>query len=548
MEKPHSVFDLAHQIRYYGAQLINTYDKSEALLIVCGFIIITFFLKNFFRYLSSYFLIPLRNGIIRNIRTQLFNKYLSLPLKYHDQHSRGDLISRVNNDILEVEWSILSALEVIFKSPLIMLGALIFMIYISPQLSIFVFVLLLITIFIVGFLARKLKQDSGEIQSSLGKLTALLEQSLIGLPTIKSYNAQSFMQSKFEEHNDKIYNKVSNLLRRRDLSSPISEFFGVTIVTVLLFYGAKLVFDNTLEAETFFAFIFAFYQIIEPAKSFSSAYYNLKKGLAAVDRIEQIIDSPETESVDGGSGFPKEWQTLSFDQVTFQYEGQKDPGLTGVSFSINKGDKLAIVGSSGSGKSTILKLILRHYIENQGQISLDGLDIKDINLNSLRERVAIVDQDPILFNDTIEANIYLGRPVDTNQLNNVLQIAQLEHFIDNQSLGLKHNVGDSGTLLSGGEKQRISISRSLYGNPDIILFDEATSALDAKSEKLVTDAVANAIADRTAIIVAHRLSTLNLANKVLVMEDGRVKEFGYLEDLNQEGTIFRSYLNTFTGS
>jgi len=219
-----------------------------------------------------------------------------------------------------------------------------------------------------------------------------------------------------------------------------------------------------------------------------------------------------------------------------------------VSFSINKGDKLAIVGSSGSGKSTILKLILRHYIQNQGLISIDGLDINDCELHSLREHIAIVDQDPILFNDTIEANVQLGRPADINQLSDVIKIAQLEDVINSQSLGLQHNVGDSGTLLSGGEKQRISIARSLYGNPDIILFDEDTSALDAKSEKLVTDAVSRSIADRTAIIVAHRLSTLNLANKVLVMEDGRVKEFGYLNELNKEGTIFKSYLNTFTGN
>lgn len=544
VEKPQSTFDIAHQVKYYGANILNNYDKADALLMVCLFIILVFFLKNLFRYLSAYFLIPLRNGIVKDIRAKLFNKYLKLPLSYHDKHSRGDLISRVNNDILEVEWSILSALEVIFKSPLIMLGSLIFMIYISVKLSLFVLVLLLVTVLIIGFLARRLKQESEEVQTGLGRLTSLLEQSLIGVSTIKSYDAIDYMDEKFDEHNQKIYDSVSSLLRRRELSSPLSEFFGVTIVTILLFYGAYLVFDGTLTPETFFAFIFAFYQIIEPAKSFSSAYYNLKKGMAAVDRIEEVLDINTDAKESQLYSFPKDWNQLIFDNVSFKYESQKERSLKALSLKIEKGDKVAIIGPSGSGKSSILKMLLGLYNNYDGQILLDELSLKNIKPTSLYQNLSVVDQASVLLNDSIKANICLGRPYDEKKLIQVIEIANLSEFINDLPKGINHNVGDSGTLISGGEKQRISIARSLYGNPDIILFDEATSALDAKSELKVTQAVASAIEERTALIVAHRLSTLKLANKILLLEDGQIVEYGNLEELKNQSSKIASYINT----
>ena len=546
MVKPDSWIDVASWIKYYGAHLLNHYDKNEALIMVCFFIVIVFFLKNLFRYLAAYFIIPLRNGVVKDLRSNIYQRYLQLPEKFYDQQSKGDLMSRIIADSIEVEWSILSFLEVLFKSPLIIIGSLAFMLYISPQLSVFVFVLLLFTILIIGFISRSLKQDSGEVQSRLGTLSSIVEQSLSGMGILKAYQAESYMTRKFERENHYIFAAINRLLRRRDLSSPLSEFMGVTIVAVLLAYGSKLVFDDVLSAETFFAFIFAFYQVIEPAKSFSTAYYNFKKGLAAVERIEEVTHLDMSEStVDRIQNFPGNWKTWKFNNLTFKYEKALNPTLQNLNVELSKGDKLAIVGSSGSGKSTLLKLIQQQYIDYKGDMTFDDLPLKDISLPEIRSNIAIVSQQAILFSDSILQNILLGRTRNEEKLQSVLEICLLHPLVERLENGLEHQVGDSGNLLSGGECQRITIARALYGNPDVILFDEATSALDAQSELMVTKAIGRAIQNRTAIIVAHRLSTIKLANKVLVLEDGRVDQFGDIVDLSKQKGNFKSYLEAY---
>lgn len=529
-------------LKYGISYMINNYGKEMTLLYVCLALIVVFFLKNLFRYSAQYFITPMRYGIIYDLRKKLFQKYLDLPLSFYSNERKGALLSSITLDVQEVEWSILSVIEAVFKSPVIMTGSIMFMLYISPQLTIFVFFLVLFAGVIIGKSVSTLKQNSFNIQDSMANLSSHVEETLGGLRIIKGFNAEKYQASKFDKENSFFRSILIKVINRRDLASPLSEFLGVSVVTILMWYGATLVFSSELEPETFFAFVFAFYQVIEPAKSFSSAYFNIQKGMAALDRIDRVLDMHNdiTNKPDAiiKSSFDEQ---ITFKNVTFRYQESSRDALSDVNINIRKGEIIALVGSSGAGKSTFVDLLPRFYDTTDGSISIDGIDIKDMTIASLRGLFGIVSQDPVLLHDTIANNITFGKNEYTEaQIIEAAKIANAHDFISVLPQGYQTSIGDRGLKLSGGQRQRLTIARAVLRNPPILILDEATSALDSESEKLVQEALEKVMKSRTSIVVAHRLSTIQNADKIVVMEDGHIVQTGvHTELVNLEGPYKR---------
>ncbi|WP_235296684.1 ABC transporter ATP-binding protein [Portibacter marinus] len=535
LEEPSSSTDVMAYIEYYFSDIINSLDRKEALLYICLFFLVVFLLKNVFRYLALFFLAPARNGIIRDIRSQLMSKYMELPLSFYSNEKRGDLISRMSSDVQEVEASILNVVEAIFKAPLIIIGSLLFMIYVSPQLTTFVFVLLLITVVIIGGISKSLKKQSHAAQSKLGEMISVTEESIGNIRTVKGFNAEKTQLNKFGKVNDSYMRTLTRIIWRRDLSSPLSEFLGITVVTVLLYYGSTLVFSDRLEPETFFAFIFAFYQVIEPSKLFSSAYYNIQKGTAALERIQSIYDL-QNIILSEKNGVIKDELTekIEIKDLTFSFPNSDIKVLDDVNLTIHKGKHYALVGASGSGKTTLVNLLPRFYEINQGDILVDHIPIKSIDLKSLRNLYGIVSQEPTLFHDTISNNICFGmEDKSEDEIIQAAKVANAHDFIMELDYGYDTIVGDKGSKLSGGQRQRITIARAILKDPDILILDEATSALDAESEALVQQALEKAMKNRTVITIAHKFSTIQNADLIVVMKEGRILQSGSHEDLMQ---------------
>ena len=518
---------------FWISQVIVQHGKETALAYLCAGIVILFFGKNLFRYGSLFFMAPVRNGIVRDLRSGLFSKMLALPLSYFSEERKGDLMSRITADVQEVEWSILNVLEIIVREPLMLLGTLGFMLYISPSLTLFVLGLLLFVGLIIGGIGKVLKRQSGAVQEQLGDLVAQTEEGLGGLRVIKGFGAEGFLTDKFDRANNRYRRLLVHLLWRRDLSSPLTEFLGVTTVAVLIYYGYHRVQMGDLQVATFFTFLFAFYGLIEPAKKFSNAGYNVRKGMAAVERIEQVLtaplritDAPDARPIDRFEG------AIEYREVRFRYPKTDRVVLDEVNFTVEKGKVIALVGASGGGKSTLVDLLPRFYDLEEGEILLDGINIKNYRLTDLRDLFGIVTQEAVLFNDTIYNNIAFGAPGATPEtVMAAARIANAHEFIEQLENGYQTNVGDRGGKLSGGQRQRITIARAVLRDPPILILDEATSALDSESERAVQDALERVMKNRTALVIAHRLSTIRHADEILVLRDGRIVERGTHEEL-----------------
>ncbi|TVR76408.1 MAG: ABC transporter ATP-binding protein [Chitinophagaceae bacterium] len=530
-EKPVWEFSVKTILEYFNYTLSNIiieYGKPQALLFICILVTIIFFFKNLFRYLALYNLAPIRNGVVKDIRNNLYNKTIHLPLGYYSEEKKGDIISRMTSDVQEVEWGIMSTLEVTFREPVTIITYLGAMLFMSPQLTLFVLLMLLVTGLIVGRIGKSLKKTSTEGQEKMGGLLSIIDETLTGLRVIKAFNAQKLLKEKFQRENHSYFNTVNKMLRRKDLSSPLSEFLGITIVAVVLWFGGNLVLDpdTGLSAEAFITFMVIFSQLIPPAKSFSSAFYNIQKGLASSERIHKILDAPITIK-DNENALPKESfeKIIEYKDVQFGY--QKEVVLSDINIKIEKGQTIAIVGQSGSGKSTLVDLLPRFYDTNEGAIFIDGENIKNYKLKDLRNLMGVVSQEPILFNDTIYNNITLGlENVTIEKVTEAARIANALPFIEQMENGFETNIGDRGNRLSGGEKQRLTIARAILSDPPILILDEATSSLDTESEKLVQDAISKLMKNRTSLVIAHRLSTIQFADMIYVMQEGRIVEKG----------------------
>ncbi len=529
---------------YQLSAMIQAGGKEGALVYVCIGIILVFFLKNVFRYLAAFFMSPVRNGMVRDIRQQLFEKVVDLDLGWFSERRKGDLLARVTIDVQEVEISIFNVLVTVFREPLVIIGSLIFLLYVSPQLTIFVFGLMLFTGIIIGGIGKTLKKKSSKVQERLGDLVAMLDENLSGLRILKSFNAQASQAAKFQKENDGYSDLLTRLLWRRDLSSPLSEFLGVTMVAILLWYGSALVFSGELAAETFLAFLFAFFNVSQPTKAFSNAFYNIQKGMAAVDRIEEILSVQSTiKEIAQPKQISPFSKAIDFQNVTFGYANEGRKAVETINLSIPKGKIIAMVGSSGSGKTTLIDLLLRFYDTTSGAILIDGINIKNLQLSNLRSLFGVVSQEPILFNGTIFNNITFGLPnCSQTEVEKAAKIANAHDFILATENGYATNIGDGGNKLSGGQRQRLTIARAILRNPPILILDEATSALDSASEKLVQDALEKIMQNRTTIIIAHRLSTIQHADEIVVLKDGQLIESGNHQSLLEQKGEYRKFV------
>ncbi len=522
-------------LNYFLTQKMSDDGPMAALVFICVASVVIFFLKNLFRYLAMYFLANLRTGMVKDIQDALYHKIVDLPISFFSEKRKGDLLARMTADVKEVEGSIINSLEALVREPITIIIVLISMLLISAKLTLFVFVFLPVTGFIISTVGKRLKSQSLAAQKENGVFLSFLEETLGGLKVIKGFNAEGQLANKFTESTERFKTIMTSVLQRKGLASPLSEFLGVAVVITVLWYGGSLVFaeNSTLKPQDFMGYIGLFYTIINPVKAITTVNYNIKKGNAAGERIFEIL---ETENNIKEAENPKEIDELStaiaFKNISFRYEDENV--LKDFNLKVNKGHTVALVGQSGSGKSTVANLVTRFYDVNEGSITIDGVDIKEISKKSLRGLMGLVTQDSILFNDTVKNNIALGKPNATeDEIIEAAKIANAHDFIIELPNGYNTNIGDSGNKLSGGQKQRLSIARAVLKNPPIMILDEATSALDTESERLVQDALEKMMRNRTSIVIAHRLSTIQNADSIVVMSKGKIQEQGTHEELMQ---------------
>ena len=524
---------LNYQVSNYAGQ-----DPQKALIFVISAIIILFFLKNFFNYLAMFFITFLRNGILTKLREDVYKKIIGMPISYFTNKKKGDVISRITADILEIQHSFLSILELIVREPLTIFFTISAMFLISFKLTAFVLIFIPLSGFIISLIGRSLKATSTLVQNEQAEFLSITEETLNGLKIIKGFVSELFFIEKFRKSNNRFYNLSNKLINRQNLASPVSEFLGISVIGVLLWYGGKLVLiDQELNPAAFITYMGLAYGVLTPAKAISKASYSIKKGNAAAERVLEILDSENSIKQEANAEKKLDFKSnIKFENVSFKYENEKI--IDNINFEIKKGQTIALVGQSGSGKSTIANLIPRFYDVSEGKISIDGINIKKINKNNLRGLIGLVSQDSILFNDTIINNIKLSKSeTELDDIINSATIANADDFIKKFEKKYETNVGDGGGKLSGGQKQRISIARAVFRNPPIMILDEATSSLDSESEKLVQQALEKLMKNRTSLVIAHRLSTIQKADLILVISEGQIIEKGtHNELIGKNGT------------
>jgi len=511
-----------------------------ALAIVIALVLSLFLLKNLFSYLASFFITYLRNGVLKDLRNNLYKKIVNQPIAFFSDQRKGDIMSRMIGDVNEVQNSMLSALESFIREPLTIIFSILVMLGISVKLTLFTFIFIPIAAAVISKIGKSLKKNSIAVQQEQGRFLSLIEETIGGLRVIKAFNAESIFSKRFAD-SSQTFNRLSNkVMNRQNLGSPMSEFLGILMIAVLLWFGGSLVLvDKTLEGTQFIAFMGLAYNILTPAKAISKASYDMRRGNAAAERILEILDYDNPIKERENPVVIKDFTTaITLNNVTFAYAEQ--PVLTNFSLEVSKGKTVALVGQSGSGKSTIANLITRFYDVNQGAILIDGVDVKDMQTASLRKLIGVVSQDSILFNDTIKNNLLIGKPDATDEeLITAAKIANAYEFINDLPEGFDTNIGDAGSKLSGGQKQRLSIARAVLKNPPIMVLDEATSALDTESERLVQNALENMMKHRTSIVIAHRLSTIQNADLIVVMQKGRIVEQGTHTELIQKNGMYK---------
>lgn len=535
----YSISSIMNNLYYFVGRSMGGVGKMKLLMLVCGAVILLFLLKNSTTYIAMHVLAPMRTGLIHDLRKKMFYRLTELPLGYYTDQKKGDTLTRMSADVVEIEWSIMGSFISLIRDPLQIIATVAILFYFSPQLTLFVLILLPISALIINRLGRSLKRSSFKGQKFLSELMVVIEETLGGIKIMKAFTAEKYLQKKFDDKNESFVKLGNKVFRKRSASSPLSEFLASIVIALVIWFGGNLVLNESLPAEVFITYIAMFSQIISPAKAFSNSFYNLQTGVVMLDRIEEVINQPNpiTEKPDAKekNDFVN---AIEFKNVSFKY--QVKPVLQQIDLNIPKGKTIALVGQSGAGKSTLVDLIPRFYDIDNGAIQIDGVDIRDLKLDSLRNLIGIVPQQSILFNDSILNNIAFGEESpDRAKVESAAKMANAHNFIIEMEQGYDSNAGEQGGKLSGGQKQRIAIARALYKNAPILILDEATSSLDNESEKLVQAALNNLMLDRTCIVVAHRLSTIQNADTIVVMNEGEIVETGNHTQLIQKGGVYK---------
>ena len=526
---------LKNYLQDYINYHVNAYsgdDQMKGLVLVIGLVLFLFLFKNLFNYLAMFFITFLRNGVLKDIRNKMYQKMVNLPISFYSEKRKGDVIARITSDVLEIQHSFLSVLELIIREPLTILFTIIIMFGISGKLTLFVFIFIPISGAIISRIGKSLKKKSDNVQKEQGQFLSIVEESIGGLRVIKAFNSESKFYNSFSASTKRFFNFSNILLNRQNLASPAGEFLGILVIGVLLWFGGKMVLiDKTLDASSFIAYMGLAYNILTPAKAISRASYGVKKGNAAAERILEILETENPIAEIPNAEDKQSFNTaVNLENISFKYE--EDYVLKNFTLSVKKGQTVALVGQSGSGKSTIANLVTRFYDVNQGAITIDDKNIKNLTKKSLRGLMGLVTQDSILFNDSVINNIGLGKENATEEeIIEAAKIANAHDFITELPNGYHTNIGDSGNKLSGGQKQRLSIARAVLKNPPIMILDEATSALDTESERLVQDALDKMMQNRTSIVIAHRLSTIQKADAIVVLLKGEIVEQGTHQEL-----------------
>lgn len=521
-------------------QYANDEGRLNALILVCVITVVLAFFKNIFNYLALRNVAVIRTGVSYALRRQLYDKLLGLSLGYFTNERKGDLMSRMNNDLMEIEFSVMGSLVVLFKSPIMMLVYLVTMFGISWKLTLFALIFMPISGFLISRIAKVLKHASKRGKGQLSDLMNVLEESLSGMRIVQAFNAQDAFRGRFEHHNRNYLEVMTRLYKREFLGSPMSEFISIVVIAILLGIGGALIFSNDswMDGELFLGYLVIFSQIIQPARALSDGILRLNKGAASIERINEILHAEsEVKEAKSALPLPDFTRDIHFENVAFSYTDKKV--VDGASFVLKKGETVALVGPSGGGKSTLANLLARFYDVDSGAISIDGTNIRDVSLHDLRHQLGVVSQDSILFNDSVAANIALGQTPDLERVKQAAHIANAAEFIEKLDGTYSFNVGDGGNKLSGGQKQRLSIARAVYANPPILILDEATSALDTESEQLVQAAIAELMKGRTSLVIAHRLSTIRQADQILVIDGGRITQRGTHDELMAAGGMYK---------